>query len=211
MSESSWSGAFRPVLVVLGAAFLAAYSVLALWYPRPASVTVVAVSVLAVAWLAFLLDYAVRLALTARGERGHFVAHNIVALLSIALPPVRAARVVQLLVKLPSFQHSVGARVRTRILGSAIAYSIVFVYMSSLAALVAERDAPGATITTFGDAIWWAIVTIATVGYVDVYPVTPLGRIYGAALMAGGFAMLGVASATIVSYISEKTRAESTR
>ena len=85
MSESSWSGAFRPVLVVLGAAFLAAYSVLALWYPRPASVTVVAVSVLAVAWLAFLLDYAVRLALTAGGERGHFVAHNIVALLSIAL------------------------------------------------------------------------------------------------------------------------------
>ena len=136
---------------------------------------------------------------------------SIVALLSIALPPVRAARVVQLLVKLPSFQHSVGARVRTRILGSAIAYSIVFVYMSSLAALVAERDAPGATITTFGDAIWWAIVTIATVGYGDVYPVTPLGRIYGAALMAGGFAMLGVASATIVSYISEKTRAESTR
>ena len=87
MSESSWSGAFRPVLVVLGAAFLAAYSVLALWYPRPASVTVVAVSVLAVAWLAFLLDYAVRLALTARDERGHFVANNIVALLSIALPP----------------------------------------------------------------------------------------------------------------------------
>ena len=54
-------------------------------------------------------------------------------------------------------------------------------------------------------------MTIATVGYGDVYPVTPLGRIYGAALMAGGFAMLGVASATIVSYISEKTRAESTR
>ena len=40
----------------------------------------------------------------------------------------------------------------------------------------AERDAPGANITSFGEAIWWAVVTLATVGYGDTYPVTVPGR-----------------------------------
>ena len=79
-----------------------------------------------------------------------------------------------------------------------------WVFFLALATLQAERGAPGANIDTFGDAIWWAIVTIATVGYGDLYPVTPAGRFYAVLLMAGGIAIVGTASATIISYLNER-------
>ena len=43
--------------------------------------------------------------------------------------------------------------------------------------LEAERSAPEASITTFGEAVWWTITTISTVGYGDRYPVTVEGRL----------------------------------
>jgi len=41
----------------------------------------------------------------------------------------------------------------------------VLVYAGSLAILQAERDQPSSKITSFGDAVWWAITTVTTVGY----------------------------------------------
>ena len=105
---------------------------------------------------------------------------------------------------LPYLQRRSGNAVRTNILIYAASYAVVFVYFISLATLNAERDAPGANITTFGDSIWWAIVTVATVGYGDEYPITPAGRFYAVFLMAGGIAIVGTASATIIALINEQ-------
>lgn len=53
-------------------------------------------------------------------------------------------------------------------------------YLAILGMLVlAERSAPDASIQSFSDALWYSLVTISTVGYGDLYPVTPLGRILG--------------------------------
>src|SRR5262249_28511329 len=49
--------------------------------------------------------------------------------------------------------------------------------MSSLLVLQFESHSPDANIVNGGDALWWAIVTITTVGYGDFYPVTPFGRL----------------------------------
>jgi len=52
----------------------------------------------------------------------------------------------------------------------------------------------------FGQAMWWAIVTITTVGYGDVVPITPQGRFAGVILMMSGVAVLGVLAGTLASF-----------
>ncbi|WP_205865715.1 potassium channel family protein, partial [Mycolicibacterium porcinum] len=81
--------------------------------------------------------------------------------------------------------------------------SIIFtmVYVASLAVLQAERGQPDAHITDFGQAVWWAITTITTVGYGDMYPVTTTGRVIAALLMIGGISLVGSITATIASWI----------
>jgi voltage-gated potassium channel len=56
----------------------------------------------------------------------------------------------------------------------------------------AEAPDPNANITTAGDAIWWGLVTITTVGYGDQYPVTEAGRIIGVFLLFAGIGLFSV-------------------
>jgi voltage-gated potassium channel len=61
----------------------------------------------------------------------------------------------------------------------------------------------------FGRGIWWAIVTLTTVGYGDVVPTTPGGRLVGAGLMLGGLICLALLTATVASiFVERKFRRE---
>jgi voltage-gated potassium channel len=53
---------------------------------------------------------------------------------------------------------------------------------------------------TFGDAVWWATVTLTTVGYGDIVPVTTAGRIDGTAIMFMGVALLGLLAGSLASF-----------
>lgn len=64
----------------------------------------------------------------------------------------------------------------------------------ALAVLSAEEAAPDANIKTASDAIWWAYVTITTVGYGDRYPVTNPGRLVGIVVMTAGVGLFGTLS-----------------
>jgi voltage-gated potassium channel len=96
----------------------------------------------------------------------------------------------------------VRAQARRRLAESALlvvgAGMLVLVTAASVAVVLVEVGAPGANIRTGGDAVWWAIVTMASVGYGDYYPVTRWGRVIGVALMVGGLAMFSV----LTSYIA---------
>jgi voltage-gated potassium channel len=67
-----------------------------------------------------------------------------------------------------------------------------------------ESKAEGANITTWGEGIWWGIVTFLTVGYGDRFPITTVGRIYGGLLMLAGVIAVGIVTAKISSYFLEQ-------
>jgi hypothetical protein len=73
--------------------------------------------------------------------------------------------------------------------------------VSSIVVLQFESRAPDANITTGGDALWWAIVTITTVGYGDFYPVTALGRITGVFVMFAGVGIIGALASILASLL----------
>jgi voltage-gated potassium channel len=63
-----------------------------------------------------------------------------------------------------------------------------------------ERQSPEANITTGGDAVWWAFVSITTVGYGDQYPVTQGGRAMAFFVLATGVGLFGVLSGYLANF-----------
>jgi voltage-gated potassium channel len=77
--------------------------------------------------------------------------------------------------------------------------ALVIFEVSGIAILRAESQSSQANIQTAGDALWWAYVTVATVGYGDRYPVTTDGRIVGVLLMTAGVGLFSV----LTSYLAD--------
>ena len=80
-------------------------------------------------------------------------------------------------------------------------FAIAFVLIFTIAFFVlkAEQSNPHANITTYTNAVWWAFVTITTVGYGDYYPVTTVGRLLAIILMFAGLGIIGVLSSYLAS------------
>lgn len=72
---------------------------------------------------------------------------------------------------------------------------------ASVLVLQFETGAPDANITTGGDALWWAVVTITTVGYGDFYPVTMLGRLTAFLVMLAGVGIIGALASILASLL----------
>ena len=73
--------------------------------------------------------------------------------------------------------------------------------VSSILVLQFESSAPNGNIRTGGDALWWAVVTLTTVGYGDYYPVTTLGRITGTFVMFAGVGVIGALASILASVL----------
>jgi voltage-gated potassium channel Kch len=75
-----------------------------------------------------------------------------------------------------------------------------------------EQDAPGANITTGGDALWWGYVTATTVGYGDKYPITMGGRIVGVIMLTVGVALFATFSGFLANaFLSSKSASSAER
>ena len=85
---------------------------------------------------------------------------------------------------------------------SVLAVSTIF--MSAFLVLEAEYNVPEAKIRTAGDALWWAVTTVTTVGYGDVYPITAAGRYVGVVTMLVGIAVAGSLTAAMASLLIRK-------
>lgn len=149
-------------------------------------------------WLAFGVDYVVRLTLAE--QRWDFVRRHPLALLAVILPllqPLRLLRLVSALVLVGQRARMASQVQLTTYVAGSCAGLLMF---GSLAVLEVERDAPGSTIQTLGDAVWWSFTTMTTVGYGDLAPTTGLGRVLAVGLMLSGIALLGTVTANIAAW-----------
>ncbi len=78
---------------------------------------------------------------------------------------------------------------------------LIVLTISSVLILQFESRDPEANIKTGGDALWWAIVTITTVGYGDFYPVTAMGRSVGVVVMFSGVGIIGALASILASIL----------
>ncbi|WP_210650309.1 potassium channel family protein [Nocardioides sp. SYSU D00065] len=201
-----WERRAEVPLLMLAAAFLLAYA----WPvldPRmsPSVRTVLTVASWTV-WAAFAIDFAVRIHLA--DDRPRYVRSHWYDVALIALPMLRPLRLLRLLalarVLHRSTAGSLVGKVSTYVAGTAL----VSVGLGAIAALDAEQDAPGANITSFGDALWWATTTVTTVGYGDHFPVTTSGRLVAVALMLVGIGSIGAVTAGVAAWFVGQVAAE---
>jgi voltage-gated potassium channel len=77
-------------------------------------------------------------------------------------------------------------------------------FLGAWLVMLFETNAAGSNIHSYKDAIWWAVVTVTTVGYGDRFPVTDGGRAVAVVLMMVGIGLIGVLTATVASFFMQE-------
>ncbi len=165
-------------------------------------------------WGIFGAEYLIRLILAP--SKRTFVRSNKFDLLVIALPflrPLRVMRSVRMLrvlraARIMTFLGrtlDAGRDIMTRHkLNYVLLITGIVVIAGAAAVDAAERAVAGSNINSFGDALWWAMTTVTTVGYGDRFPTTPLGRGIGVVLMVLGINVFGLLAGSLASYFVEQ-------
>ncbi|MFJ2831162.1 potassium channel family protein [Streptomyces sp. NPDC087263] len=179
--------------------YLAAYAVRVLAHGLPTGGQDICLAVLFAAWAVFAIDYAVRWRLSGQGLR--FVRTHWLDTLVVVLPLLRPLRVVKVYEAVQRRRGEPRLALYSRVIVYAGLSVALLGFAGALAVYQQEHAAPGATIRTFGDAVWWTCATLATVGYGDVAPVTPAGRTIAVGLMACGLALLGAVTGSFSSWL----------
>lgn len=153
-------------------------------------------------WAIFIADFVVRLLLHA--DKKHFLKSNVIEITALILPSFRFLRVLRVITAI-----GIMTRVVQTIQGRVNIYIAMMLPMlvlaGSIGVLEAERNAPGATILNFGDALWFTAESIFTIGYGDFFPVTFEGRVISIVMMLAGYALLSVVAVNLASYLLRNT------
>ena len=199
--QARWQQAVDVPLTVAALLFLAAYSVVVI-APLGSTISGALRVLILVTWALFPVSYIVEIALAIHPWQ--WARRHPVSLLFVLMPLLRPLRLLRVIAHSSIFQASAGTAFRARVLVYLAGAATLVTYIAALGVFDSERGAPDANITSFGDALWWAAVTITTVGYGDFTPVTVRGRLIATTLMLGGVAVLGVLTATLSSWIVQR-------
>ncbi|ACA85014.1 ion transporter [Shewanella woodyi] len=155
-------------------------------------------------------------------DKVYYIKHNWIDFVASipVIEPLRFARLFQILrvIRLirmaQSFIVPMVKQRRQATLASLLVAMVTILTFSSVLILIVESGVPDANIQTAENAIWWALVTISTVGYGDYYPVTTAGHVIGGIVIICGVSFFGVISGYMASLFiapdeSEKIEAQS--
>jgi voltage-gated potassium channel len=167
------------------------------------------VGLLFVLWAVLLVEYVVRLVISP--NRRSYVKRRWVEPATIVLPVFQGWHFIGI-EKMTLLVHEAELRVesilRHHSLFRVLIAAAATLFVGAWLVLLFEDKAKGSNIHSYPDALWWAIVTVTTVGYGDRFPVTGGGRTVAVVLMLVGIGLIGVLTATVASvFIKEHTDA----
>ena len=166
-------------------------------------------------WGSFAVDLTVRTWL-ARGGRGRYlVAHwyDVVIVAVTVVPylmPIRALRSVRVLRLLRASRvaaygtriYQTAATAWAGLVARRLLVAMPLVVVAGATGVWIAEAGTNSALANYGDALWWAVVTVTTVGYGDIAPVTAAGRIVATVLMLVGIALFGVVTANIANLVN---------
>lgn len=194
--EALWEKRTAVPLLVLSLVFLVAYAAPIINPDLPDALMVYFYWTNIFIWIAFVIDLVGRFILAE--HKKPFLKRNIIMILAVALPFLRLLRLVTVLTMgISRFGGEMRNKVGFYVLGGAL----MVWFVTGLAVTQAERGVEGSNIQNVGDGWWWSLITLATVGYGDRFPVTPEGRWVGVAIIVTGMAVLGTISAILASVL----------
>ena len=202
-------------LMILGFVFLAIYSIQVLVEPKGSVYLGLEIASEAIVWV-FIADVIVRAIAYGRElftVKGlvDFIRTNWLAILAALIPAFRALRFLRVLIVLRGLAPLLQTRFAR--VGFVVTVTLPLVlYVSALSALEAERYADGSNIHTFGEAFWWSLVSVTTVGYGDHFPVTDAGRATATFLMFIGIGLFSALTALLAAWVlgQDKVHAKET-
>ncbi len=192
------------ILLALGFVFLILWTLDTIAVNLPAPWPVLILSLNRLIWLVFVVDLGVRIALAHSSWR--FILRHPLDILAVLYPALRPLKILAVFTNGSKVLRGRGALDATRAVALSAA---LLIWIGAVAILGAERGVAGSNISSFGDALWWALVTTTTVGYGDFFPVTITGRIVAGALMVVGISLIGVVTASVAAWFVRLTTAES--
>jgi voltage-gated potassium channel len=160
-------------------------------------------------WLVMLIEYVVRLVVTP-DTRG-YLKRRWIEPATVLVPPLQGWHVLGIertSIVLHEGELRVEGVLKHHGLFRVLIAAAGTVFFGAWLVQLFEENAPGSNIHNYPNALWWAIVTVTTVGYGDRYPVTEPGRVVATFLMLVGIGLIGVLTATVASvFVKEHTDA----
>jgi voltage-gated potassium channel len=160
-------------------------------------------------WAVLLVEYLVRLIITP--DRRGYVRRRWVEPATVVIPLFQGWHLVgieKMSLLLHEAELKAEAILRHHSLFRVLIAALATLVLGAWLVLLFERNAKASNIHNYPDALWWAIVTVTTVGYGDRFPVTGGGRTVAVVLMLVGIGLIGTLTATVASvFIKEHTDA----
>jgi len=200
-------------LMLLGFLFLGIYSIEVLAEPSAEQLLVLNIASTAI-YVVFVLDLLARFIVEIPHLRRlsswiSFFRVHWLSILATLVPAFRSLRVLRVLMVLRGIAPYMITR--THQVGMIVAVSLPLVlYTAAISVFEAERYAEGSNIQSFGDALWWSLVSVTTVGYGDSFPVTTEGRAVAGLLMFVGIGLFSSLTALLAAWVVKGSRGEDT-
>ena len=153
-------------------------------------------------WALFAIDLIIKVAISP--HRLAYLRRHWLEVLVVVVPFLRPLRILRIFIF--GSRAWVGMK-RLVNIDFILVYGIGLVIIAATVVASVEGG-EGASIHSFADALWWAVVTITTVGYGDMVPVTMVGRAIAFILMLGGIAFFSGVTANLASFMIKGHDAE---